>query len=100
MPRTPAFKPIDFKFSRDSRPWHAQADTLVEAVAALDNAEGGDFSTQMKLTGDSLLIVERFEGSPSGARTRETRRFFPVTMLPSIAEYVAADVIPDVEMYA
>lgn len=88
-----AFKPITFRFAREGRPFVTEADTLTGAVEALMRAEDGDFSSEAKLTGDSVLVVERVSSR------RTTKRWFPVTMLPSIAQYVAADVIPDVEMY-
>lgn len=88
-----AFKPVSFGFSREGGPWISQAATLEEAVETLLTAEGGDFSTDVKLTGDSVLVVEKRTAS------RVTKRWFPVVSLPSIAGLVDADAIPDIELY-
>lgn len=66
-----------------------EAGTLLDAVSSLFAHEAGDFRGAAHLTGDSVLMVERT--TQHGGSTRTIRRTFPVSLLPTISDYVDAD---------
>lgn len=82
--RAPAEKPVNYSFERsdEPRPFVSAATTLRDAVEDLMTQEGGDFSSALLLSADSLLLVTR-----RGA-THETRRWFSLASFASISDYV------------
>ena len=89
----PAQKPVEQRFYRTGAravPFAWAVSDLVEMADMVGTHEGGDFRNAGRLTADSELVIERADAI-GGRLARRVLRSFPMTMFPSIAEYVDAD---------
>lgn len=82
LPPVEGFKQVSMRFSRESRNFYHQIDTLRDMLERLDIEEGGDFQSCKY---DGVLIIEHHTDN------RKNERWFDLRNFPSIKDYITEE---------